>query len=104
MKRFNRLIPLLLVQFLLQASVCAGGEIEQSVVKIINQYNRFSWYTPWASRNTGKGTGSGFVISGKRIIIIGHLRKGPSPVPLTVDGESVDSQGWTVVRWVYDFD
>lgn len=42
------------------------------------------------------------LITGRRIIIIGHLKLGPSPVPLTVDGESVESEGWTVVRWIYD--
>jgi len=47
--------------------------IEQSVVKIVNQYNRFSWYEPWASGATGKGTGSGFVISGKRIMTNAHV-------------------------------
>ncbi len=47
--------------------------IEQSVVKIVNQYNRFSWYEPWASGSTGKGTGSGFMISGKRIMTNAHV-------------------------------
>ena len=47
--------------------------IEQSVVKIVNQYNRFSWYEPWASGSTGKGTGSGFVVSGKRIMTNAHV-------------------------------
>ena len=41
--------------------------IEQSVVKIVNQYNMFNWYSPWDSGSTGKGTGSGFVISKNRI-------------------------------------
>ena len=36
------------------------------------------------------------------LILIGHLRDSPSPVPLTVDGDTIPSQGWTVVRWVYD--
>jgi S1-C subfamily serine protease len=51
----------------------ASGEIEDSVVKIVNQSNRFSWYTPWASGSTGKGTGSGFVIAGKRILTNAHV-------------------------------
>ncbi|MFK7788025.1 MAG: hypothetical protein AB8C95_00860, partial [Phycisphaeraceae bacterium] len=42
------------------------------------------------------------LITGRRIILIGHLRNSPSPVPLTVDGETIPSQGWTVVRWIYD--
>ena len=47
--------------------------VEQSVVKIINQYRQFSWYSPWASGGTGKGMGSGFVISGKRIMTNAHV-------------------------------
>ncbi len=42
------------------------------------------------------------LITGRRIILIGHLRESPSPVPLTVDGKTIPSQGWTVVRWIYD--
>lgn len=41
--------------------------------------------------------------TGHRLIIIGHLREGRCPVPLSVDGGSVPSDGWTVVRWIYDF-
>ncbi|MGB0767741.1 MAG: hypothetical protein ACPGYV_08515 [Phycisphaeraceae bacterium] len=43
------------------------------------------------------------LITGRRLIIIGHLRESPSPVPLTVDGDDIPSKGWTVVRWIYDF-
>lgn len=42
------------------------------------------------------------LITGRRIILIGHLKKSACPVPMTVDGDDVDSEGWTVVRWVYD--
>lgn len=51
----------------------AQAGYEGSVVKIVNQYNRFSWYTPWASGSTGKGTGSGFVISKNRILTNAHI-------------------------------
>ena len=47
--------------------------IEESVVRIVNQYSQYSWYTPWASGSTGKGTGSGFVISGNRILTNAHV-------------------------------
>ena len=40
---------------------------------------------------------------GRRLILIGHLREGRCPVPLSADGQSVPSDGWTVVRWIYDF-
>jgi len=34
------------------------------------------------------------------VILIGHLERGPLPVPLTVAGQTVRSKGWTVVRWI----
>lgn len=40
---------------------------------------------------------------GRRVIILGHLKDSPLPIPLTVDGRTPASNGWTVVRWVYDF-
>ncbi|MEM6855916.1 MAG: hypothetical protein AAF593_16030, partial [Planctomycetota bacterium] len=40
---------------------------------------------------------------GRRVIILGHLRNSPLPVPLTLDGQTPESNGWTAVRWVYDF-
>lgn len=42
------------------------------------------------------------LITGRRIIVIGHLRDTASPVPLTVDGDTIPSKGWTIVRWIYD--
>jgi len=63
---------------LLVAVLCCGATaqaegVEPSVVKIVNQYNSFSWYAPWDSGSTGKGTGSGFVISKKRIMTNAHV-------------------------------
>jgi S1-C subfamily serine protease len=49
------------------------ADVQNSVVKVVNQYNRFSWYAPWASGSTGKGTGSGFVISKNRILTNAHV-------------------------------
>lgn len=40
---------------------------------------------------------------GRRVIILAHLRDSPLPVPLTIDGQTPASNGWTVVRWIYDF-
>ena len=40
---------------------------------------------------------------GRRVIVLGHLKDSPLPLPLTVDGQTPASEGWTVVRWVYDF-
>ncbi|MEM9347066.1 MAG: hypothetical protein AAGB26_10660 [Planctomycetota bacterium] len=60
-----------------------------------NQYNVYS-------RSLVRDLDLTHLITGRRIILIGHLRDSPSPVPLTVDGDTIPSQGWTVVRWVYD--
>lgn len=54
------------------------------------------------SRSMMRGLDLTPMITGRRIIIIGHLKDSPSPIPMTVDGDEVDSQGWTVVRWIYD--
>ena len=51
----------------------AAARVEESVVRIVNEFNRFSWYAPWQSGETGKGTGSGFVISKKRIMTNAHV-------------------------------
>ncbi|MFI4859425.1 MAG: hypothetical protein ACIAXF_01960 [Phycisphaerales bacterium JB063] len=40
--------------------------------------------------------------TGRRLIIIGHLRDSRCPTPFSVDGEAVPTEGWTVVRWIYD--
>lgn len=66
-----RLSILVFCLFFIQAP--AWAQVEASVVKIVNQLNRFDWYTPWASGATGKGTGSGFVIAGNRIMTNAHV-------------------------------
>lgn len=38
------------------------------------------------------------------IIIMGELEDSPSPLPVTVNGQSPDSRGLTVVRWIYPLD
>lgn len=68
--RFAAALTLLMT---IHFSAHAQLAIEDSVVRIVNQYNKFSWYTPWASGATGKGTGSGFVIDGKRIMTNAHV-------------------------------
>lgn len=60
-----------------------------------SQYNVYS-------RSLTRDLDMTHLITGRRIILIGHLRDSPSPVPLTVDGDTIPSQGWTVVRWIYD--
>ena len=43
------------------------------------------------------------LLRGRRVIILGHLKAGPLPLPLSVDGETPPARGWTFVRWIYDF-
>ncbi len=72
MGRLMKLGCLVAVALFCCGSLWAEG-IEQSVVKIVNQYNMFNWYAPWDSGSTGKGTGSGFVISKNRIMTNAHV-------------------------------
>lgn len=73
MIRLTSVCAVLLFSLTVNVSAQTNRTIENSVVKIVNQYNQFSWYTPWDSGSTGKGTGSGFVISGKKIMTNAHV-------------------------------
>ncbi len=67
----KRFLFCLVLAGLLHSAAAAG--VEESVVRIVNEYNRFNWYSPWQSGETGKGSGSGFVISKKRIMTNAHV-------------------------------
>lgn len=70
----KRLILFIILAAAARPGPCgAQNDIEASVVRIINQYNKFNWYSPWASGSTGRGTGSGFVISKNRIMTNAHV-------------------------------
>lgn len=73
MVRMIRLGLAILAVFCLCPFSHAAQPVENSVVRIINQINRFSWYDPWTSGGTGTGSGSGFVISGNRIMTNAHV-------------------------------
>ncbi len=53
-------------------------------------------------RSLGRGLDLTPHTVGAKLILIGHLESSPLPAPLLVDGEPVESTGWTVVRWIYD--
>ena len=53
-------------------------------------------------RSVGRALDLTPLTAGARVILIGYLEHSPLPAPLTVDGGPVESDGWTVVRWVYD--
>ena len=53
-------------------------------------------------RDHGRPLDLSHLTAGRRLIVIGYLEDGPLPAPLTVDGEPLPAEGWTMVRWVYD--
>jgi hypothetical protein len=55
-------------------------------------------------RTDGRALDLTHLTQGRRLLVIGYLKSAPLPAPLTVDQESVPSEGWTVVRWIYDFE
>ena len=63
---------------------------------LVSPYNTYN-------RSLMRGLDITQLITGQRIILIGHLKNARSPVPLTVDGQEIESKGWTIVRWIYDF-
>lgn len=54
------------------------------------------------SRSLSRDLDLTHLITGRRIILIGHIKNSSSPVPLIIDGDTIPSEGWTVVRWIYD--
>ena len=42
------------------------------------------------------------MLTGPRLIILGHLEDAPLPADFTVDGERPESSGWLTVRYLYD--
>lgn len=50
-------------------------------------------------RSIGRAADMSAMLAFRRVFIIGHLETGPLPMPLKLDGDSVRSRGWTVVRW-----
>lgn len=60
---------------------------------------------PWNYRRTiGRELDISHWLSTRCLIIIGYLESSEIPVPLTIEGQTVPSQGWTVVRWICPLD
>ncbi len=52
-------------------------------------------------RTTGRHLDLSALTVLRRVIIIGHLDEGsPMPTPIRVDGDEVESRGWTMVRFI----
>lgn len=50
-----------------------GTSLENSIVKIHQTYNSYSYYSPWSAPSQGRASGSGFVIEGNRILTNAHV-------------------------------
>jgi hypothetical protein len=65
------------------------------------------WETGFTSQPThyyrpaGRNYDMTHLLAFRGIVLIGYMRNAPLPAPLTVDGEPVPGEGWTVVRWIY---
>jgi hypothetical protein len=55
-------------------------------------------------RTVGDALDLTHLTQGRRLILIGHIKNQALPAPLTADSEAIDGRGWTVVRWVHDFE
>ncbi len=60
----------------------------------------FSDRTRMLIRDTGREFDMTPLLSARRLIIMGHLRDGPLPTPVTAQGDVPPASGWTAVRFV----
>ncbi|NIY17208.1 MAG: trypsin-like serine protease, partial [Nitrospinaceae bacterium] len=65
-----------------------AGSGRASVVKIFTSYQRANYTLPWQARNPSKGSGSGFVISGNRILTNAHLVADARFIQVQREGDS----------------
>ena len=99
------------------ASGVTGTDSVAEVAKVVTLLSFYNLLPPPDFRTTGlmpannsinyaRGVARSWDLShltdARRIIVIGQLRDSPLPVPFTADGERLDSDGLTVVRWVLD--
>ena len=68
------------------------------------QTGRFGRGATAYDRAVGRSLDITHLTTGRRLIILGYLPDAPLPAELTVDGREPGASGWTVVRWVYDFE
>ncbi|UCD85359.1 MAG: trypsin-like peptidase domain-containing protein [Deltaproteobacteria bacterium] len=73
MKLFIRLVLIFTLSFVIVPPVWAKKGIRDAVVKIYTTYNRYNYYEPWKMRSQEQRTGSGCIISGKRILTNAHV-------------------------------
>ncbi|MEM1446483.1 MAG: hypothetical protein AAGF84_10530 [Planctomycetota bacterium] len=67
------------------------------------KFTQLGWPGPFTlERRIGRQLDRTDLLTGPRLIVIGHLQDSPLPVELTVDGRVPPSDGWTMVRLFYD--
>jgi S1-C subfamily serine protease len=98
MKKFLYFFFILLGCIVLNAPAVFGENMRDSVVKIFVTANRIDYYRPWQTEGNTPLTGSGFVISGNRILTNAHVvsdntfiqvRKESSPKKYTAKVQSI---------------
>ncbi|MEM7577027.1 MAG: hypothetical protein AAF328_06075 [Planctomycetota bacterium] len=67
------------------------------------KFNQLGWPGPFTlERRLAKQIDLTTLLTGPRLIVIGHLQDSPLPITLTVDGRVPPADGWTMVRLIYD--
>ncbi len=73
MKLFLKLIAIIMLSYILHSPVWAKRDVKEAVVKIYTVYNRHDYYDPWQMVGQTYRNGSGFIISGGRILTNAHV-------------------------------
>ncbi|MEM1098852.1 MAG: hypothetical protein AAGH92_08680 [Planctomycetota bacterium] len=67
------------------------------------KFTKLDWPGPFTlERRLGRELDLTVLLTGPRLIVLGHLRDSPLPLGLTVDGSEPPADGWTMVRLIYD--
>ncbi len=73
MKLLPKLILLVSLGCLIAQPVWAERDVKEAVVKIYTMYNRHDYDEPWKMLDQRKRSGSGCIISGRRILTNEHV-------------------------------
>ena len=73
---------------LLPSTPADGQDVRSAIVKIYTVHNVPDYYNPWNMRGTQSSTGSGSIISGKRILTNGHVVRDQTFVQVRRFGDS----------------
>ena len=73
MKLFPKLILAAILSCLITPPVWAERDVKEAVVKIYTVYNRYNYDEPWQMVGQQKRSGSGCIISGRRILTNAHV-------------------------------